>query len=139
MKNTTNRYQRNYMLAKALVDGLKDQEKAIELAYIVKHKIVNPDGHTPTGIFDIDDGPTFDTANEAVAPEIDALEIYEAEKALWKVEDQLIEYALSIAPAKEREILRKPCFGLDGDYIHVDIREKVLGLALKLDASTVCA
>lgn len=131
--------QKNYARAKALVDTLKAQEKEIEQAYIKEHNIVNPDGTIPERIYCIEDEALFEQANEATAPAIDALGLYEAEKLLREAEDDLIRFGLSIAPAKERKILSDRCFGRNGHYVHVDVREKVLELAFRLDVSTTKA
>lgn len=127
--------QKNYTRAKALVDTLKEQEKEIEHAYIREHNIVNPDGTIPERIYCIEDEDVFNQANEATAPAIDALGLYEAEKLLRKAEDDLIRFGLSIAPAKEQKILSDRCFGRNGHYVHIDVREKVLDLAFRLDVS----
>ena len=55
MKRTTNKIQREYMAAKALVQTLEEQEKQMEQAYIAAHGIVNPDGTTPERIYCIMD------------------------------------------------------------------------------------
>lgn len=129
--------QKNYAKAKALVDTLKAQAKEIEQAYIKEHNIVNSDGTIPERIYCIEDEDVFNQANEVTAPAIDALGLYEAEKLLREAEDDLIRFGLSITPAKERKILSDRCFGRNGRYVHVDVREKVLDLAFKLDVSTI--
>lgn len=132
----TNIQQKNYMMAKALVDTLEAEADKIEKAYIAQHGIINPDGIVPRKIYCIEDEAAFDQANEATAPAIDALGIYEARQLLREAEDDLIRYALSIIPAKERQVLADRCFGRNGHYVHVDVREKVIGLVFKLDVST---
>ena len=137
MKKTTNRIQENYIKAKALVDTLKDQAQQIEQNYIREHGIINPNGEVPIHIWCIEDESTFDQANEAIALETEALGLYEAGKTLHDVEDNLIKFGLALAPARERKVLLERCFGLNGHYAHVDIREKCIDLALKLDVSTI--
>jgi len=131
--------QKNYARAKALVNTLKAQEKEIEQAYIRGHNIVNPDGTIPERIYCIDNEDVFNQANEEIALAIDALGLYEAEKLLREAEDDLIRFGLSIVPAKERKILSDRCFGRNGHYVHVDVREKVLDLVFRLDVSTIKA
>ena len=129
--------QKNYARTKALVDALKEEERRIEQAYIKEHNIVNPDGTIPERIYCIDNEDVFNQANEETAPAIDALGLYEAEKLLREAEDDLIRFGLSIAPAKERKILSDLCFGRNGHYVNVNVREKVLDLAFRLDVSTI--
>lgn len=132
-----NTQQKNYMKAKAIVDALKAQAETIEQEYIRSHNIINSNGETPKAIFCIDNEEVFNQANEATAPALDALEIYKAEKILREAEDDLIRYGLSIAPAKEREVLSNRCFGLNGQTILLNIRKSVIDLAFRLDVSTV--
>ena len=72
MKRTTNKVQRDYMAAKALVETLEEREKQMEQAYIAAHGIINPDGTTPERICCIMDEAVFDKANEESAAEIAA-------------------------------------------------------------------
>ena len=97
MKRTTNKIQREYMAAKALVQTLEEQEKQMEQAYIAAHGIVNPDGTTPERIYCIMDEAVFDEANKKSAAEIAACgleaEYNDARAALIAAEDRLIEYS----------------------------------------------
>ena len=137
MKKTTNRIQENYTKAKSLVNALEVEIARIEREYIQENVIINPDGTIPERIYMIEDEPVFNTANEATASEIEALNTYPARKALRQAENELIDFGLALAPAKERKVLTDRCFGLNGHYAHVDIREKCIDLALKLDVSTI--
>ena len=132
-----NKQQKNYAKAKALVGALEAQEDRIEREYIKDHGITNPNGSTPEHIYCIEDEDVFNIANEATAPEIDALGIYEAREILKQAEDDLIRYALSIVPAKVRETLSERCFGLNGKTILLNIRSEVIDAAFKLDVATV--
>ena len=135
-----NKQQKAYALAKAKYEALKDAALEIEQRYIAEHNIVNADGEIPTAIYCIDDDEIFDKANEATAPEIDALGIVEAEKTLRDAEDALINYGLSIMPtanAAERETLRNCCFGVNGATLRLKIRQQVLDLVFKLNTRTV--
>lgn len=135
MKLTTNKIQREYMAAKALVETLEDREKEIEQAYISAHSITNPDGSTPERIYCILDESVFDKATEETAAEIAAcgleVEHNAARAALKAAEDRMIEYGLSIAPAGIRSILAK---GAKSNYT---TRQKLIDLVFRLDVSTV--
>ena len=135
MKRTTNKVQREYMAAKALVQTLEEREKQMEQAYIAAHGIVNPDGTTPERIYCIMDESVFDKANEESAAEISACGLeaeYNAAKAALKAaEDRMIEYGLSIAPAGIRATLAK---GAKDNY---STRQKLIDLVFRLDVSTV--
>ena len=135
MKRTTNKVQRDYMAAKALVETLEEREKQMEQAYIAAHGIINPDGTTPERIYCIMDEAVFDEANEESAAEIAACgleaEYNDARAALIAAEDRLIEYGISIAPAGIRATLAK------GAKVNYAARQKLIDLALRLDVSTV--
>ena len=137
MKSTTNRYQRNYMMAKSQLETLESIANDIEHEYIKSHNIVNGNGETPKAIFCIDDETTFDRVNVECSelPEIKAnfAEQLAARETLEAAEDALVEYGLSIAPTKEREILRKSAAK------NYTTKRKIIDLVLKLDVSTVRA
>ena len=135
-----NKQQKAYQIAKAQLDTIKELANEIERKYIAEHNITNANGEVPAAIYCIDDDEAFDKANEATAPEIEALGIIAAEKALRAAEDALINYGLSIMPTvneSERETLRNYCFGLNGATLRLKIRNQVLDLAFKLDTRTV--
>lgn len=88
----------------------------------------------------IDEDEVFETMMAEIGGELDALGLPEAEKALRKAEDALICYGLSTMPAsyaKERKLLENVCFGLNGDYVHLDKREQILDVTFRLDVRTV--
>mgnify|MGYP001179414193 CR=1 FL=1 len=93
MKKTMNKYQRNYMLAKAHLETLRDIEKKMEHEYLKSRNIVNADGKTPEAIYCIDDENIFNTINEESTklPEFEAnwAEQLEAEKILESAENLL--------------------------------------------------
>lgn len=134
-KSTMNRYQRTYMLAKAHLKMLESKHNEIERQYIVAQGIMNEDGKTPNAIYCIDDNDTFDHINLEFSelPEAQAiwLEILEARELLKQAEEQLITYGLSIAPAKQREILARAA---ETNYT---TRIKIIDLVMRLDATTV--
>ena len=137
MKSTTNRYQRNYMMAKAQLETLESIMNDMEREYIKAHGIVNDNGESPKAIYCIDDEATFNRVNAECGelPEFKSnfAEQLEARKTLEAAENMLVEYGLSIAPAKEREILRKSA---SENYT---TKEKIISMVMKLDVSTVRA
>ncbi len=135
MKRTTNKIQREYMVAKALVETLEEREKEMEREYISAHGITNPDGTTPARIYCILDEAIFDKANEESAAEMASCgleaEYNAAKDALKAAEGRMIEYGLSLAPAGVRSTLKK---GAKDSYA---TRQKLIDLVLRLDVSTV--
>ena len=133
--STTNSAQRAYMLAKAHLQALRNQEAEIERAYIAAHGIHNGDGTIPERVYCIDDMETFDRANEETSAEIEGsglwADILAAEEALKAAEDVMIAYGLSIAPAGIRATLER---GIKENYT---IRLKVIDAVFHLDVSTV--
>ena len=133
--STTNSVQRAYMLAKAHLQTLREQEIEIERAYIAAHGIHNGDGTIPERVYCIDDMETFDRANEETSAEIEGsglwADILAAEEALKAAEDVMIAYGLSIAPADIRATLER---GVKENYT---IRLKVIDAVFHLDVSTV--
>jgi hypothetical protein len=130
-----NTEQRTYMLAKAHLETLKGIQDDMERKYIAEQGIKNPNGEIPTRIYCIDDSEVFDRVNKEFGelPEAKALwhEILEAEELLKQAEEQLIIYGLSIAPAKEREILARAA---ETNYT---TRIKIIDLVMRLDVATV--
>lgn len=133
--STTNSAQRAYMLAKAHLQALRNQEAEIERAYIAAHGIHNGDGTIPERVYCIDDMETFDRANEETSAEIEGsglwADILAAEEALKAAEDVMIAYGLSIVPAGIRATLER---GIKENYT---IRLKVIDAVFHLDVSTV--
>ena len=137
MKNTMNKIQRAYMIAKARVQEIESQQEEIEKKYIADKGIVNPDGSTPEFLWCMDDDAAFDKANEEFAALISAagLEtaLNAARDALKAAEDRLITYGLSLAPAGVRATLER------GVKQNATIRQKVIDATYRLDVSTVSA
>lgn len=135
MKRKHNTEQRTYMLAKAHLETLKGIQDDMEQKYIAEQGITNEDGETPKAIYCIDDSNTFDRINQEFSelPESKSLwqEILEAEELLKQAEEQLITYGLSIAPAKQREILARAA---ETNYT---TRIKIIDLVMRLDVATV--
>lgn len=137
MKKTTNAIQEHYMIAKAHLETLEAQEKELDRKYIIDNGITNSDGSIPDCIYCIEDEATFEKANveQAAIVEKSGLwgQILAAREILKIAEAKLVKYGLSLAPAREREILTKAC------KTNYTIKLKVIDLALKLDVSTVLA
>ena len=140
MKKSTNKYQENYMAAKALLETLNDREKEIEQKYISDNKIVNSDGEVPDQIYCIDNEEVFDKANSECAELPELKENFEkiltARAALKVSEEKLVQHGLSIIPSKnahEKEVLTKAA------KENYTTRLKIIDLVLKLDARTVRA
>ena len=135
MKRKYNTEQRTYMLAKAHLKTLEDTQSDMEREYIAAQGIMSEDGKTPSAICCIDDNDTFDRINLEFSelPEAQAiwLEILEARELLKQAEEQLITYGLSIAPAKQREILARAA---ETNYT---TRIKIIDLVMRLDVATV--
>lgn len=133
--STTNSVQRAYMLAKAHLQALEDQEAEVEKAYIVAKGIRNADGTIPARVYCIDDMETFEQANNETATEVEGsglwANILEARKALNATEDAMIDYGLSIAPPAVRATLER---GVKENYT---IRQKIIDMVFRLDVSTV--
>ncbi|NLW48008.1 MAG: hypothetical protein GXY86_11835 [Firmicutes bacterium] len=130
-----NKQQKNYALAKSMLEVLEAKEAEIEQIYIKEHGIVNEGGSTPEVIFMIDDEATFDKANAEVSKLVEAsglwAKILKARDDLKTAEDELIKYGLSIAPKHEREALTK------ATKTNYTTRRKIIDLVFKLDAKTV--
>jgi len=130
-----NKQQKNYALAKSMLETLEAKEAQVEQIYIKEHDIKNEDGSTPTRIFMIDDEAMFDKANSEVSKLVEDsglwAKILKARDALKTAEDELIKYGLSIAPKHEREALTKAA------KTNYTTRKKIIDLVFKLDAKTV--
>jgi len=135
MKKTTNKIQEQYILAKAHLEILEDKENELERQYIIDNGIINSDGSIPNRIYCIENEEVFNKINEEQAAIADASglwqEILAARAALSIAEAKLIEYGLSIAPAAQREVLKK---AVRENYT---TRLKLINMVLRLDVSTV--
>ena len=135
MKRKYNTEQGVYMIAKANLEALESVHADMERNYIKAQNIINDDGTTPEMIYCIDDDETVERINLefSALPEVKALweKILEARELLKQAENQLIAYGLSLAPAREREILARSA------ATNYTTRKKIIDLAMRLDASTV--
>ena len=135
MAKTTNKYQENYMAAKAMVETIEEMQKDIERKYIKDNDIKDADGSTPEFIWHLMDEAIFEKANEECCQIIVDMgledDLNEARDILKKAEDALIAYGLSLAPAGVRKTLSEEA---KKNYC---TRQKILDLTIKLDVSTV--
>jgi hypothetical protein len=139
MTRTYNKIQETYMLAKAHLEILEDQEKKADHQFVLDKGITNPDGSIPEYLYCIDDDELFEKASA----EYDTLDdnglwndILEARKLLKEAEENLIQYGLSIMPARysrEREMLKRE---VSENYT---TRKKFIDLTINLDSRTVTA
>lgn len=133
--STTNSIQRAYMLAKAHLQALEDQEAEVEQAYIIAKGIRNADGTIPERVYCIDDMETFDRANEETSAKIEGsglwADILAARETLKAAEDAMIAYGISIAPAGIRATLER------GVKKSLKTRQQMIDMTLRLDVSTV--
>lgn len=130
-----NKVQRNYMMAKAELQTCEELARDIERAYIAKNKIRNEDGEIPARVYCIDNEAVFNKANEETARIIkeNGLEekINSALENLRAAEENLLKFALSIAPAGIRKTLER------GARENYTTRMKLIDYTLRLDVSTV--
>ena len=133
-----NKQQKLYLLAKANLEILEEQEKEIEKQYIVNNNITNENGNMPDQIFMIDNEEIFDKANQEISEIIENNglwnQILNAKEDLKQAEDNLIDYGLNIIPAcyiGEKSTLQK---AVKTNYT---TRQKIIDLVFKLDTSTV--
>lgn len=133
-----NKEQKNYILAKAYLDTLREEEFTIGQNYIREHYIKNDDGSTPSRIYDIDDDEIYDKAINECCKLLETCgleaKINEANELLKKAEEALIKFGLDIFSKyypKQKENLEN---GIKNNYTH---RLKMIDLILKLDVSTI--
>jgi Tfp pilus assembly protein PilX len=120
-----NKTQRNYMAAKAAF-------QALEAGMVEKEReFLKEEGQTETRIYMVEDEADFTRLSEEFASLTkDAWNrLVAAEETLKTAEESLVEYALSIAPAKIRDTLRYGCR-------KAMVRDQLIDIALKLDTRT---
>ncbi len=129
-----NKVQENYMAAKAELQIYEEMEADIEKKYIAENKIKNEDGEIPERVYCIDDIDVFYKANQETSKTIQESGLEErinsARKNLKSAEENLVKFALSIAPAKIRKTLEK------GARENYTIRIKLIDYTFRLDVST---
>jgi hypothetical protein len=129
MKRFMNQVQKNYLVSKAAYDTLEAAMAEKEL------KFLQSKGRTEDRIWAIEDEAVFDLLNVEFCASIEDMDAdcEAARLALEADENSLIEYALSIAPAKIRETLRY------GNKNQIKIREQLIDAIIKFNPSTVPA
>lgn len=127
-----NKQQRAYAKAKAAFALAKEHENETECAYLAAHGYKGP-LYALEGKIDAD---LYDALEIGICENEDCAAAFsasiDARKALVKAEDALIEYGISISPAGIRDTLRS-------GVKRREIREKLIGLAFRLDTRTVRA
>lgn len=138
MKRTYNKEQSQYLVARANVQVLEDEEKQLEQKYITDHAIVNPDGSIPGRIYCIDDQTIFDQVNVDFSEQPESKEFYSrfyvAQSLLKASESKLVKYGLEIIPVsmqKEKSTLEESA------KTNYTTRLKLIELVMKLDTRTV--
>lgn len=130
-----NEVQKNYMVAKAALQTYEEMVTDIEKKYIAENGIRNENGEIPARVYCIDDENTFNKANEETAKIIHKIGIREkvsdAREILKSAEEDVIKFALSIAPTGIRKTLER------GARENYKIRTELINTTLKLDVSTL--
>ena len=138
MKNNSKLHpaQRAYLIAKANQQTAHEAENAADHAWLVAHDIRNPDGSVPKMSWMLEGSDEDIDRIFAEMGKDETLnrlwdESQNANHLLREAENALIDWALSVPglPTKERETLRQ-------NLHRLPIREKLIDLAIKLDAST---
>lgn len=127
-----NRIQQNYAMAKARLDAIKEQQNKNEADFIRESGYVNDDGTVPSHLWMMDDETRFDELSEQFDSSDRNLfyKVRDAEKELKKAEDALIDFGLSVSPVEIRNTLTR-------NRNNWKIREQLVNLAFRLDATTV--
>jgi hypothetical protein len=135
-----NKQQKAYLLAKAKLEALEQQENEVDRLYIIEKGIKNPDGSIPTRTYMIENDELADKAIDDVGKILVEsglwAKILEARKELKAAEENLINYGLSIIPerlANEKETLTRAA------KTNYTVRRKIIDLVFRLDTSTVTA
>lgn len=132
MEREMNEKQRDYAMAKAKCQALKETMDEIEREFIREKGVKNPDGSIPRFTWAIAD----EELSYRLSNELDELPGFrslweqklEADKALKKAEQDLLDYTMSIVPQKVQDLIRT---ALDSK------RQELIDLAFRLDTSTV--
>ena len=137
MKSKLHQIQEAYLYAKANLKAAQEREEAADHAWLVAHDIRNPDGTIPTTSWMLEGS---DEEVERVFAEMGKDETLNrlwddtttARYMLRNAENDLIDWVLSVPgiPAREKATLRQ-------NLHRLPIREKLIDLAMKLDASTI--
>lgn len=134
MDKTICEIQKSYIVAQARLNALKAFAAEVEREYIANNGILNPDNSVPEHIFYIEDITTYEKAvaewNDLIVAAGLDVQLTAARAELAAAEDKMIEWGLSLLPAETRAALEKEI------QHNAAIREKVIDLVFRLDAST---
>lgn len=132
MEREMNEKQRDYAMAKAKCQALKETMDEMEQEFIREKGVKNPDGSIPRFTWAIAD----EELSYRLSNELDELPGFrslweqklEADKALKKSEQDLLDYTMSIVPQKVQDLILT---AMDSK------RQELIDLAFRLDTSTV--
>lgn len=130
--------QCSYIVNKSYLERTLAEMAKIEKKYISDNKIINLNGEPPAHIWTIDNAAVFEKAcvfleSDEKVKEVEK-KINTAKERLARSEEELLKIALEIIPKfykKEKETLKK---AVENNYT---TRQKVIDLALRLDAKTI--
>lgn len=122
-----NKFQKDYTIATATLEALKEEEKNLEKDYLKEN------GYNCNVIYAIDSEEEFEKANKEFSEIINSnglwSKISKAENDQKEAEERLLQYALSIIPfPKERKILEQ------ASRTSWKTRKEMINLVMKLDA-----
>ncbi len=127
-----NKQQKQYVTAKAAAETITRVAMENEKQFLIESRIKNPDGETPTALWQVEDEDEFlRLCEEWEASPLNIIsDVKKTEIALKTAEDNLIDYALSIIPADIAKTLNEH----RQDY---NTRVRLLDITLNLDTRTV--
>lgn len=124
--------QHEYMLAKMQSDQASERYSALEAAYILEHKIVNPDGTIPKEFGEIaDEDAALKAAldfEDQYGKSDESLQLVQAWIAMWKAGDKAVSLALAFMPEQKNQELE------EATKMDIHTRHKAIDLIMGLDA-----
>lgn len=122
-----NKYAENYLIAVAALDA------AIEIENEFEEKFLSDKGYSNKRVYTIESENEFDRLNEELGNLLESNGIsvrrYEATENKVAAEEELIKFALSIVPPKEKAVLEKAA------KTNWKVRNQIIDLALKYEPS----
>lgn len=134
MTGTLNRYQANYIAAKAAVEAHKEAVEEVFMNYVRKHKLKDDTGKIATVSYAVADNAEFEkmlSDLEGQFGEDDENLSRELGENLDKAEDDLIMWGLSLIPKthkREMEVLKRNTIGENKNYA---IRQEMIEITMK--------
>lgn len=120
-----NPYAKNYLRAKTALEAAQKAESDLEEVFLAERGYINK------RIYTIDNEKEFDRLNQEFEKLLEKNGMqsarHEATKAKITAEEELIRFALSIVPAKEKAILEQAA------GTNWKVREQIIDLALKYE------